>query len=82
MAVTLQRLRQEVRERVGIATRPWGEFEDDIVLATVLALGMYVADDGEVGSPVPPPVNVFTTQPRQSGVRYSGQPRRKKGYRR
>lgn len=78
--VTLDQLRERVRSRVHTAAQPWGELEDDIVLATVLQLGLVVSDTtGEVYDPAPKPVINYPHD--QNGVHYSGQVRRRR-YRR
>lgn len=69
--VTLDQLRERVRAKVHTAASPWGELEDDIVLATVLELGLIVHDvTGEVYDPAPKPVINF---PEQQNVHYRGQ---------
>jgi len=62
MTVTLDQLRARVRERVATAIGAWGPYEDDIVLATALQLGLVVNErTGEVYDPAPKPVINYPT---------------------
>lgn len=55
----------------------------DIVQATLRGCGLYVnSATGEVYDPAPKPVNIYPQVPRQTGVRWAGSGRRRRGGRR
>lgn len=69
--MTLAKLQEHVRSKLNVSERT--AVVDDIVLATVLSLGLYVSASGEVCDPRPKPVVNF---PNQQNVRFSGRRRR------
>jgi hypothetical protein len=71
--VTLKQLCERVSAKVILESQPWTARDEDVVLATVLQLGMYVTKDGEVGDPRPGQAPAF---PQQRNVRFRGRRRR------